>query len=59
MIDSKLLCQDWKAGFRRIQNTEQYGKVDLHGAQGTLLGGKELPAKQGFGGLKRSQGGFL
>lgn len=59
MIDSQLLCKDWKTAFQQIQNTEQYGKVDHSAADGFLTGGRELPKKKGFGGLKRSQGGFL
>ncbi|CCG82352.1 Putative uncharacterized protein [Taphrina deformans PYCC 5710] len=60
MIDSQLLCKDWTAGFRRIQNTEQYGKVDHFApGDGALVGGKQIPVKKGMGGLKRSAGGFL
>lgn len=59
MIDSQLLCRDWKNAFDRIQNTEKYGKVDHSDTKGSLTGGRTLPEKKGFGGLKRSQGGFL
>lgn len=63
MIDSQMLCMDWKDGFRRIQNTEQYGKVDhFSDKPGTLVGGESVPEKPNQGGflkLKRSQGGFL
>lgn len=58
MIDSKMLCKDWEAGFKRIQNTDKYGLVD-HDVPNAVVGGGEIPKKHGFGGLKRSQGGFL
>lgn len=58
MIDSPVLCKDWREGFHRIQNSQQYGKVD-HSKEGMLIDGKKIAGKHGIGGLKRSQGGFL